>query len=72
MERKRKKSEYQKSISRPVSINGVSYDSCLEAAKFIVSEMPDKNKSTIAKELRKFANLKRPGWCMYGLYTVSL
>lgn len=64
-----------KATGKPVSINNKKYDSCGQAAQFIVDEEFKlgrfKNKSTISKELRNYVNGHRGEWAMYGRYRVS-
>lgn len=67
-----KKTRYMDRISLIVNVNGVMYRSAISAARFIQSMEPDKNVSTIAKEIRKCINGQRPEWSMYGKYRIEL
>lgn len=65
-----------KATGKPIVVNGKLYDSCGEAAAFIVaSELSAGSvratKATVSKELRRFLQGKRDQWMMYDKYTIG-
>lgn len=63
------------SIAKPVTIDGKVFASSRKGADYILDKEKklgnNRNKSTIAKELRRFSNNERPSWLMYGRYTIG-
>lgn len=67
-----KHNKYLKSISLPVNVDGIIYESAMSAARFIHTSEPEKNVKTIAKEIRRCIAGQRPEWDMYGKYRIEL
>jgi hypothetical protein len=65
--------EYIAKYGKPVKVNGVVFNTCKSAAKYIAETEPGKEDKmmTIAKELRKFCNGERASWYMYHKYLIE-
>lgn len=68
----RKQKKYVQTIAKKVYVNGYEFDSCLDAARFIVTSEPEKESKfmTIAKEIRRMLQGYRKEWNMYKRFNI--
>lgn len=69
----RKQKKYVQTIAKKVYVNGYEFDSCLDAARFIVTSEPEKESKfmTIAKEIRRMLQGYRKEWKMYKRFNIK-
>jgi hypothetical protein len=69
----RKQKKYVKTIAKKVYVNGFEFDSCLDAARYIVTSEPEKETKfmTIAKEIRRMLQGYRKEWKMYNKFKIA-
>lgn len=62
-------------VGKPITVNGIAFNSCGSAATYIVAEELKlgiiRKHGTISKELRRYLQGKRNSWSMYNRYTIA-